>query len=288
MKIATSYRADVDKAEASRRASSIITNDRHSKVGPEELARKWNVGLQTAKDTLSVTLQDGVRTSVHPMMRRVRVDHLHLHRQRLRGTWYADTLYSKVKSILGNAYANVFTQGKYTKVIPMSAKADAGKSLMDFTDDVGIPERLVTDGAGEFTGKNTEFIKHARRMRMKLHTTEQGRKNQNHAAEREIGFLAVRWRQRMRKKQVPRRLWDFGLIYESKIISRMVRSKDRRTGYEEVTGDTPNIAEWLDFEFYDLVWWLDRPKKPDVNDKSRRLARWLGVSHHVGSDLCYW
>ena len=29
---------------------------------------------------------------------------------------------------------------------------DAGKSLADFTDDVGIPERLVTDGATEFTG----------------------------------------------------------------------------------------------------------------------------------------
>ena len=35
-------------------------------------------------------------------------------------------------------------------------------------------------------------------------------------------------------------------------------------GYKEVTGQTPNISEWLDFEFYDLVWWLDHPMKPDV------------------------
>jgi hypothetical protein len=33
---------------------------------------------------------------------------------------------------------------------------DAGKSVIDFTDDVGIPERLVTDGATEFTGRHTE------------------------------------------------------------------------------------------------------------------------------------
>ena len=68
----------------------------------------------------------------------------------------------------------------------------------------------------------------------------------------------------------------------------MSRGKTGRSGYEEVTGDTPDISEWLDFEFYDLVWWWDRPNKPSINDTSKRLARWLGVSHRVGSDLCYW
>jgi hypothetical protein len=55
-----------------------------------------------------------------------------------------------------------------------------------------------------------------------------------------------------------------------------------------VTGQTPDISEWLDFGFYDLVWWLDRPTKPNFTDATRRLARWLGVSHRVGSDLSYW
>jgi hypothetical protein len=63
---------------------------------------------------------------------------------------------------------------------------------------------------------------------------------------------------------------------------------DRRTGYEEVTGQTPDISEWLDFKFYDLVWWWHLPSKPNVTDNPQRLAHWLGVSHHVGSDLCYW
>ena len=73
-------------------------------------------------------------------------------------------------------------------------------------------------------------------MRIMLHTTEQGRKNQNHAAERKIGFLAKRWKLRMMKKKVPKRLWDFGLVYESELLSRMSRGSDQRTGYEEVTG----------------------------------------------------
>ena len=44
----------------------------------------------------------------------------------------------------------------------MTSRKDAGKSLIDFTDDVGIPEQLITDGAMEFTGWHTEFVKEAR------------------------------------------------------------------------------------------------------------------------------
>jgi hypothetical protein len=72
-----------------------------------------------------------------------------------------DTLIAKVKSLLGNKCANVFTNGKYTKVVPMASQKEAAELLIDFTDDVGIPGTLVTDGATDFTGKHTDFIKQA-------------------------------------------------------------------------------------------------------------------------------
>ena len=187
--IASTYRKDVDGWTENRRVGSINSNDRHSQIRPGELARKWNVGIQTAKDTLDVTTQHSVRTAVQPMTRRLRVDRLHLHRPLLRGTWFADTLITKVKSIRGNKCANIFTQGEFTKAVPITARSEPGQSLVDFTDDVGIPKHLVTDGAGEFTGRSTEFVKESRRVRIRLHTTEKGCKNQNQAAEREIGFL---------------------------------------------------------------------------------------------------
>jgi hypothetical protein len=159
--VATAYRDDVDEAMEKCKAS-VLMSDRHSKVGPKELSRKWNIGLEMAKATLDVTTQHGVRTAVHPMSRQLRVDHLHLHRPRLKRTWYLDTLIAKVKLLLGNKCANVFTNGKYTKVVPMTSQKEAAESLIDFTDDVGIPETLVMDGATEFTGKHTDFIKQAR------------------------------------------------------------------------------------------------------------------------------
>ena len=101
-----------------------------------------------------------------------------------------DTLLSKVKSKLCNTCANIYMQGKFTQAILMISQKDAGKSLVDFTDDVGIPECLIMDGAMEFTGRNTEFVKEAWCMCIQLHTTEQGQKNQNYAAESEISLLA--------------------------------------------------------------------------------------------------
>ena len=93
----------------------------------------------------------------------------------------------------------------------------------------------------------------------------------------------------MTEKAVPQRLWDRGLVYEAQLLSLMSRGPGKRTGHEQVTGQTPDISEYLDFEFCDLVWChTGGGVKLDTVDDPRRLGRWLGVSHRVGSDMCYW
>jgi hypothetical protein len=74
--------ASVDSGDALG-AKAVLSLDRHSKVSPEELSRKWGCGLETAKRTLKVTTQKGIRYAVQPLHRRYRVDHLNLHRKRL-------------------------------------------------------------------------------------------------------------------------------------------------------------------------------------------------------------
>jgi hypothetical protein len=46
--------------EEHRKVAGVVTNNQHSNVTPKELSRKWNIGIQTAKNTLGVTTQDGV------------------------------------------------------------------------------------------------------------------------------------------------------------------------------------------------------------------------------------
>jgi hypothetical protein len=57
--VVTAYHDDVDEAMEKCKAS-VSMSDRHSKVGPEELSRKWNIGLEVAKATLDVMMQHGV------------------------------------------------------------------------------------------------------------------------------------------------------------------------------------------------------------------------------------
>ena len=270
-----------------RQASAVLSDARHTTVTAENLSKAWNIGLDTAAKTLQVTTQQGVRTALHPIQRRYRVDHLQLHRNRLNTTFYVDQLFAKTKSLRGNSCATVFTNGKFTAVYPAETRKHAGQALADFAQDVGIPEHLTADLAGELSGKHTEFMQHVRHLRIQIHWAEKGHHKQNHRVEREIGILKARWRRRMVTKSIPTRLWDYGLVYESEILSRTSRGNDGRTGYEELTGKTPDISEWLDFQFYDLVWYQN-DEKPSINDESSKLGRWLGVSHRVGSDLCYW
>jgi hypothetical protein len=46
---------------------SMETQRRHSIVNAEELSRKWGIGLETAKKTLKVTTQYGIRHAIHPL-----------------------------------------------------------------------------------------------------------------------------------------------------------------------------------------------------------------------------
>ena len=48
------------------------------------------------------------------------------------------------------------------------AQREAGQSLIDFNVDVGVHEKLLTDGDGEFTGRSTGFVKLDRRMILQL------------------------------------------------------------------------------------------------------------------------
>jgi hypothetical protein len=148
-------------------------------------------------------MQQGVWRTVHPLHRRCRVDHLHLNRRRLNGDWFTDTLFSKVSSIQGNTCAQIFTNGKLTTVYPLISKARVVQALTEFADNVGIPGMLLSIGAAEVTGQHTDFMKKVNRLKIRLRRSETGRSNQDYAAEREIGELKKRWRNRMLKSKVP-------------------------------------------------------------------------------------
>ena len=80
-------------------------------------------------------------------------------------------------------------------------------------------------------------------------------------------------------KRVPKNLWDYGLVHQDGILTRIDRGKMGRMGIEEVTGKMPDILEWLQFYFYDHVLWLD--KKHTFQQQTITLSLRYGLGYHT-------
>ena len=268
---------------------AVGAENRHSAVTAEELSKKWRCSLDTASSTLKLTTQRGIRHAQRPLGRRYRTDHLDHNRRRLNDTYFTDTFFMNVKSLKQNTCGQVYTNGSHTAVYPMLdvTQVRVGATLTSFSEDFGIPDTLVADLHASQVGIHTDFRKEVNRLKIKLRMTEKGRHSQNYAAEQEIQGLKRRWKALMNEKQVPRRLWDYGMVYMAEIMSRTARGNEGIPGLQRVLGHTIDISEWLDFEFYDLVWWWDPTVPQHISPTPKRLGRWLGVAHRVGTQMCY-
>ena len=90
----------------------------------------------------------------------------------------------------------------------------------------------------------------------------------------------------MHKNKVPELLWDYGLVWISRTGNLSVSSSryvSGRTSLEYITGETPNISEYLDFIFYDLFTYHANARLGEL-----LLGRWLYMYHKVGQAMSYW
>jgi hypothetical protein len=83
-------------------------------------------------------------------------------------------------------------------------------------------------------------------------------------------------------------LWDFYTLYTTKLRNRLARPLHQlkgQTPYEMLTGNTPDISEFLGYESYQPVWYFEPTTIPN---QCNILARWIGIAHRVGQAMCYW
>eukprot|EP00957_Ditylum_brightwellii_P034123 2586657-Ditylum_brightwellii.AAC.1 len=58
--------------------AGMIKNDKHSRVNAKGLSQQWNVGHQTAKNTLEATMQLRIRQAIQPFSCQSRTDTMSL------------------------------------------------------------------------------------------------------------------------------------------------------------------------------------------------------------------
>jgi hypothetical protein len=154
--------------------------------------------------------------------------------------------------------AQIFTNDTgYMRVFPMKLKSEAPNALLEFIRDVGIPNHIHSDNAkafehGKWKQLMTDFqIKHT--------TTEPYSPWQNRAegAIRELKKQALRL---MQKAGTPQCLWDYCVTYIAEI--KALTATDLyvlhgRTPYEMLTGNTPDVSEYVDYAWYSPLWYYE-------------------------------
>ena len=264
-------------SEETIKVAAIRTGDVTSSVSPENVAKRWMVGFETAKASLRVTTQNGVRSIPNPATRRFKTQMAHLRYPRLRGMFYADIMEPKVKSLESHRYAHIIGNGQgFSKAYPMERKNESIYALDDFVKKVGIPEILLCDNDATMEGWG-EWKKRVRKYSINPKYTEPYSPFQN-KAELDIRELKRMVRRFQDKSRSPRRLWNY-LVHICTNIRSFVAGThpdlQGRTAFEHVYGWTPDVSLYVMHEWYEVVAFLD-------SDNERKLACWLGPAEDYG------
>ena len=265
--------------------NTFVSQGRRSDVTPEKLADRWFIGLDQAILTLKHTTQRLVRSALLPLSRRYKADRMH-RTKTLSGEWFTDTIDGHSKTRTGNRYGQLFANESYFATIyPMDSKGKAGDALRTFCREFGVPEILRFDGSKEQSEKGTEFMKQIKKHGIKYRIAEPEMHNQS-PAEGVVREVRRKWYRVMVRKKVPRMFWDYGMRWVCETMQRTHLRGHRIDGgvpLQKVLGETVDISEYLDFGFYDRVWFRDNSGLgPEM------IGRWLGVSEHTGTEMCYY
>jgi hypothetical protein len=125
---------------------------RANKRTPQQLASRWNIGLDKAKKTLAVTSQQGTRRVAFPSMEaRFRTNDRQLLRyRRLSTALYTDTMFASVASRRGSTCAQIFVNHlEWCRAYLLKTKGNAHASLDLLFLEEGVPNTIILDNAPE-------------------------------------------------------------------------------------------------------------------------------------------
>ena len=229
--------------------SATSRTGRTFKVTPKVLARRWSIGLQTAKDTLARTTQRGIHDLRNTVMgHRIKPSCYQLKYRHIRSNFFTDTLFSNVTSLTGHKCGQIFINNlALVKFYPMKQVKDAHLALTSFHHEVGVPPIIYTDGHRGLT--QGEFACKVRGSGFFLKTTEPFTWRQN-LAENGIKELKRLHRRSQHESNSPSYLWDHSLQLQAAIRSNTVHDIYDLQGEvptTAVTGDTADISNLAEF-----------------------------------------
>ena len=167
--------------EFGRQLASARVIKRKGFVNAEKLAINRKIGLDVAKKTIDATTQLAVRDFTESEGgKRIRPSAWVLNFRRLDCDVYCDTVYGDCRSLRGNKYCHIFaTPFHFVRAFSMKSRNECHHALDQWLQQIGVPRVIIPDGAGEFTGPESLFVKKSRKVQCPIHPIEAYSPNQS-------------------------------------------------------------------------------------------------------------
>jgi hypothetical protein len=157
---------------------------------------------------------------------------------------------------------------RHMAVYPVQTDGDFPKTLEDYIRMHGAPAKLYSDNAKAELSNKTKAI--LRNFGIADASSEPHYQNQN-AAEREIQDVKKDIELLMNLTNTPSNLWHLCAEYVCMVKNHLARaSLKERTPAERRTGQTPDISKFLQFRWYEPVYYLNEHGEEQVGRSSKK------------------
>lgn len=168
----------------------------------------------------------------------------------------------------------------------MKSESDGPKALDDFGREEGIPMIIRSDNS-KMQRYGTQFLSRLREWLCGAEYTEPHHPWQNPAELKAAKWLKQGIRTIRARTGAPKHIWLYIGKYMAAIHNVTAdETLDWNTPWSKRKGETPDISAYLQFRFYERIYYLDPEEKfPGTREKP---GYWIGVTDNVGDALCYY
>jgi Reverse transcriptase (RNA-dependent DNA polymerase) len=243
--------------------------------------------LEVVRQTIANTTQMAKLSVGIPMRRHVQSLFPFLNRRRIDETVATDTFFASTDDVSGAKCAQIFygLTSHFMNIFSLRTESDGPKAFEDFARSEGLPNAIRSDNS-KMQRYSKKLIDRLREWRVKNEFTEPHHPQQNPAELRAIRWLKRNIQVLRMRTGAPETVWFWMAKYLVDIhnITSDV-TLGWKTPWSKRRGETPDISAFLQFRFYEPVYYLDTSQPfPSTKEK---LGYWLGITDNVGDKLCF-
>ena len=276
----------VDDLERTFGDVGAMRADKVERASPEFLSKIWSIKIDEAERALEQNTILYNRPAANDLSRRAMNSDRRTRYKRIRSNFFTDTFFVDKKATTKEGFncMQLFVSDKgFVAVYPMKSKSEFPKALKLFCKEVGVPERLVVDGARE--QKSREVKSFTQEVGTNLQVLEESTQLANRA-KLYIGLFKKQIRKDLQESKCPMILWDYCARRRALINNLTPKSLFQlqgRCAHEVTTGSQGDMSN-LHFGWYE---WVKYTEISDIAFPAQRkvLGRCLGPTKNEGNTM---